>query len=259
MSFVVTSSLLSAQSKLTSSVRYDLITASKIFVAERSGIHRILLIGGGGGAGYDNGAGGGSGYVVHGTLQLVALASYSVTVGTGGTSALQGTPIGESGTASTFASQDGSIVYLTAAGGLSGTSNSNNSRGGDGGSGGGGGYQYPGGDGGTGGGNGTESATPRPGGDGQGASFTSGFSLFLAAQISAGAGGLGSRVSPFGPGGGGGGIVIDGDMSVTGGLDPSGLAQPGIGYGAGAAGKSDNTTSQPSGPGADGMVLIEWN
>lgn len=229
-----------------------LITTSQAFVAEKSGIHRILLIGGGGGGGYDNGGGGGSGYATYGTLELVAGNSYSASVGTGGQSAGQNDTIGLNGTASAFAGQ------LTAGGGMAGWSHSVN-LGGNGGSGGGGGYQYPGGDGGTGGGDGTASATPFAGGTGQGASFTTGFSTFVRVSAAPGAGGLGSRTSPNGPGGGGGGIVIDGDISITGGLDVAGMSKPGIGYGAGAAGGSGPSRPLPSGPGADGMVLIEWD
>lgn len=236
---------------------YELFTASGDFVVEQTGLHRILLIGGGGGGGYDNGGAGGSGYVTYGTLELIAAAHYQVSVGTGGVSADGNLPIGWSGTASTFAAQGGSPIYLTAAGGFGGGSNNSESIGGNGGCGG-GGYTYPGGDGGTGGGDGTASSFPRPGGTGQGATFTSSFSAFVKATVTPGAGGLDSRMSPLGPGGGGGGIVIDGDVSVTGGLDPVGNANPGIGYGAGSAGESDTARPYPSGPGANGMVLIEW-
>ncbi len=227
----------------------------------------VLAIGGGGGGANGHQGGGGSGYFGLGTFAVSGGSSIAVTVGSGGNGADScygcNTITGlTSGTNSSFGG------FLTVGGGL-GVSGVNQS-GNNGGSGGGGAWNgginstgTAGGAGGSGGSNG-ENANYL-GGLGQG-DYTSLLSLFVENTITAGAGGAGGQGGTgnehWNPGGGAGGILING-------AGPNGDAgasiysgQGGFGYGAGGGAGGYFGNGDPmryaGGNGADGLVYLEF-
>jgi len=101
----------------------------------------VLVVGGGGGCGYDVGGGGGAGGVVHFTSIDFDQGIYSVNIGGGGTPGSSGGDLGNPGFNSNIVvpSPPGAAVTITAAGGGGGGTYSSPGNGQPGGSGGGGG------------------------------------------------------------------------------------------------------------------------
>lgn len=240
-------------------VNHQIFTSSGTFTVP-GGVTsvRVLCVGGGGGGASGHQGGGGSGYVSANTVSVTPGQTITVTVGQGGTGAQQvvstNTIIGITpGGASSF----GSLV--TANGGQVVTQV--NQTGNDGGSGGGGSCNSGsnGGDGGTNGSNG--GSCSYSGGNGQGGTFSSGFGLFTANTISAGAGGAGGGPTHAG-GGGGGGVLINGTGPTAQSGPQSYSAQGGVGYGGGGGAGTYNSGAGAvrweGGNGADGVVYVEW-
>lgn len=235
---------------------YALFSASGTFTVP-AGVTsvRVIAIGGGGGGANGHAGGGGSGRVNAGTFSVSPGQNIAVTVGTGGSGALQ---TFNSNSISGVTSGGTSVFggFLNATGG-----NAASSSGGSGGSGGGGGCNggSPGGNGGSGGSAGINCNTGN--GSGQGGTFTSFFPNMLHNTVTSGSGGVGGVMSHSG-GGGGGGILINslGPTAQDGNNALSGKGGQGYGAGGGAGGydSPQGGTRWGGGDGADGAVYIEW-
>jgi hypothetical protein len=214
----------------------------------------VLVMGGGGGGASGHQGGGGAGFLSTGSFAVTGGDSIAVTVGAGGSGALQvsntNNIVGISaGGASSFGG------FLSALGG--GVVTSVNSVGQNGSSGGGGSCN-----GGSPGGNGGSNGGPcnQPFGFGQG-DYLAQLALFTENVLSAGAGGAGGNSTHSGCCGGGilfnglGPSAQDGEQSFSG--------QGGEGYGAGGGAGGYHSTFDIAirwggGEGADGLVYVEF-
>jgi hypothetical protein len=229
-----------------------------------------LIVGGGGGGGMDMGGGGGGGGVISGTTVLTN-ASYSITVGAGGTGAPAGSTNGQPGghqfTVSATGGGNSSFNNMTAYGGGYGASSyygylPNYGNAGTGGSGGGpSGYS----DGGTRTGAAGVSGQGYAGGNAGGQYYSGGGGGAGAVGTSSTSrpdGGAGKKVTilgrPFYWGGGGGGASYSLSTGGYGGLGGGGGGALGVAYGGysglthGQGGGGGNPNSWAQTPGGDG-------
>lgn len=221
----------------------------------------VLAIGGGGGGANGHQGGGGAGFLSTGTFAVSPGDIIPITVGTGGTGALDAfgsnqivglTAGGTSSFGTLLSAAGGSIVTGVNLGGHNGSSGGGAACNGG----------SVGGNGGSGGSNGQscQSGNSMPIGLGQG-DYTSLLSIFNEAVITAGFGGLGGTGSHAG-GGGAGGILINGGGPGAENGNAFFSAQGGSGYGAGGgAGGLDfsvNNTRFGGGDGANGLVFLEF-
>ena len=233
----------------------------------------VLVVGAGGGGGYDTGGGGGAGGLVYNSKYAVSSGeNIQVTVGKGGSAAINSTSYGENGGNSKFHS----IVCI--GGGAGGSNGGGKQPGLSGGSGGGGGaysaVQGSGGSGVPGQGNDGGTAVSSAGGGGGGAGLTGfdGDGTVNGDNASDGGDGLSYSITGssvvYAAGGGGGqnastnrGVGGSSGVGGTGGTSSRNPTDPSAGTGSGGGGGAN--TNQPNGVregtnGADGVVIIAY-
>jgi hypothetical protein len=233
-----------------------------------------LIVAGGGGGGYNQGGGGGGGGLLQGYAGITLGSSYYVTVGSGGSSANSGTPLGGSGGNSVFdatgsGATTGRIVATGGGGGYgaAGAGGNGVSGGSGGGAGGGGSSTYYGGGGspgqGNAGGAANTSGTYTAGGAGGGGAGTVGLSASGTGNAGNGGSGIasditGTRVVYSGGGGGGTTSATAGTGGAGGGgagFSGSGTATSGtVNTGGGGGG----VWITNSGAGGSGIVVIRY-
>lgn len=246
-------------------------------VANVRALH-VLAVGGGGGGANGHSGGGGSGYVTVDTVDVKQGDVFEVVVGAGGkgadevreTNLITGnTDGGASKLGAAVVADGGKSVYPVAGR----WQDAFNTFGGDGGSGGGAaGYKCVQGHGGMAGNNGADCGSNDDGawppigagGSGQG-DYTKNLTIFKENKFTSGEGGLNianAVASGWVPGGGAGGIILNGyGPDAQNGACPSAPAMGGKGYGAGggSGGLEGTWVRYAGGNGASGLVYIEWD